>query len=144
MKRGKKSRFQTWAPYRVQCPCLQRQNQPRWILLNFPSVDMGTLSKMVRFSLYPCHWVAGSARILTKNQHSQFEKWHGQFFFRLCSTRRSPFLVAWHCMAGTTRCVELDGDRVDAGLEFCGILPPGESRRSLFASILLESFGATF
>ena len=39
---------------------------------------------------------------------------------------------------------ELDGDRVDAGLEFCGILPPGESRRSLFASILLESFGATF
>ena len=57
MKRGKKSRFQTWAPYRVQCPCLQCQNQPRWILPNFPSVDMGTLSKTVRFSLYPCHWV---------------------------------------------------------------------------------------
>ena len=50
-------RTTTWAPYRVQCPCLQCQNQPRWILLNFPSVDMGTLSKTVGFSLYPCHWV---------------------------------------------------------------------------------------
>ena len=50
-------RTTTWAPYRVQCPCLQCQNQPRWILLNFPSVDMGTLSKTVRFSLYPSHWV---------------------------------------------------------------------------------------
>ena len=50
-------RTTTWAPYRVQCPCLQCQNQPRWILLNFPSVDMGTLSKTVGFSLYPSHWV---------------------------------------------------------------------------------------
>ena len=50
-------RTTTWAPYRVQCPCLQCQNQPRWILPNFPSVDMGTLSKTVRFSLYPRHWV---------------------------------------------------------------------------------------
>ena len=50
-------RTTTWAPYRVQCPCLQSQNQPRWILSNFPSVDMGTLSKTVRFSLYPSHWV---------------------------------------------------------------------------------------
>ena len=30
----------------------------RWILLNFPSVDMGTLSKTVGFSLYPSNWVA--------------------------------------------------------------------------------------
>ena len=52
-------RTTTWAPYRVQCPCLQCQNQPCWILLNFPSVDMGTLSKTVRFSLYPSHWVHG-------------------------------------------------------------------------------------
>ena len=52
-------RTTTWAPYRVQCPCLQCQNQPRWILLNFPSVDMGTLSKTVGFSLYPSHWVKG-------------------------------------------------------------------------------------
>ena len=52
-------RTTTWAPYRVQCPCLQCQNQPRWILLNFPSVDMGTLSKTVGFSLYPSHWVTG-------------------------------------------------------------------------------------
>ena len=50
-------RTTTWAPYRVQCPCLQCQNQPRWILPNFPSVDMGTLSKTVGFSLYPGHWV---------------------------------------------------------------------------------------
>ena len=50
-------RTTTWAPYRVQCPCLQCQNQPRWILLNFPSVDMGTLSKTVGFSLYPSNWV---------------------------------------------------------------------------------------
>ena len=50
-------RTTTWAPYRVQCPCLQCQNQPRWIPPNFPSVDMGTLSKTVRFSLYPSHWV---------------------------------------------------------------------------------------
>ena len=50
-------RTTTWAPYRVQCPCLQCQNQPRWILPNFPSVDMGTLSKTVGFSLYPSHWV---------------------------------------------------------------------------------------
>ena len=28
-------RTTTWAPYRVQCPCLQCQNQPRWILPNF-------------------------------------------------------------------------------------------------------------
>ena len=52
-------RTTTWAPYRVQCPCLQCQNQPRWILLNFPSVDMGTLSKTVGFSLYPSNWVIG-------------------------------------------------------------------------------------
>ena len=54
---GGKSIFQTWAPYQVQCPCLQCQHQPRWILPNFPSVDMGTLSKTVRFSLYPSQWV---------------------------------------------------------------------------------------
>ena len=56
-KAEKAKRTTTWAPYRVQCPCLQCQNQPRWILLNFPSVDMGTLSKTVGFSLYPSHWV---------------------------------------------------------------------------------------
>ena len=52
-----KSRFRTWAPYRVQCPCLKCQHQLRWILLTFPSVNMGTLSKTVRFSLYPSQWV---------------------------------------------------------------------------------------
>ena len=57
-KAEKAKRTTTWAPYRVQCPCLQCQNQPRWILLNFPSVDMGTLSKTVGFSLYPSNWVA--------------------------------------------------------------------------------------
>ena len=57
-------RTTTWAPYRVQCPCLQCQNQPRWILLNFPSVDMGTLSKTVGFSLYPSNWV-GSLRVFS-------------------------------------------------------------------------------
>ena len=57
-------RTTTWAPYRVQCPCLQCQNQPRWILPNFPSVDMGTLSKTVRFSLYPRHWVLSAKNLL--------------------------------------------------------------------------------
>ena len=47
----------TWAPYRVQCPCLKCQHQLRWILLTFPSVNMGTLSKTVRFSLHPSQWV---------------------------------------------------------------------------------------
>ena len=38
-------------------PSLQCQHQPHWIPLNFPSVDMGTLSKTVRLSLYPSQWV---------------------------------------------------------------------------------------
>ena len=61
-------RTTTWAPYRVQCPCLQCQNQPRWILPNFPSVDMGTLSKTVGFSLYPCHWVLINNRLRPSQQ----------------------------------------------------------------------------
>ena len=61
-------RTTTWAPYRVQCPCLQCQNQPRWILLNFPSVDMGTLSKTVGFSLYPSHWVLPELQLQNLDQ----------------------------------------------------------------------------
>ena len=83
---GGKSRFQTWAPYRVQCPCLQCQHQPRWILLNFPSVDMGTLSKTLRFSLYPSQWV------------KLFPKRFGTL------TQNKPEIPrSWICQAGANR-----------------------------------------
>ena len=54
---GTKLRFQTWAAYRVRCPTLKSRHQLPWILLKIISVNMGTLSKTVRFSLYPSHWV---------------------------------------------------------------------------------------
>ena len=54
---GPKLRFQTWAAYWVRCPTLKSRHQLPWILLKIISVNMGTLSKTVRFSLYPSHWV---------------------------------------------------------------------------------------
>ena len=58
-EKGQKLQIWTWAPYRVQCPCLKSQHQLSWILLTFATAIMGTLSKTVRFPLYPSQWVAG-------------------------------------------------------------------------------------
>ena len=38
-------------------PCPSCENPAHWILLLL-LLDMGSLSKMVRFSLYPCLWVS--------------------------------------------------------------------------------------
>ena len=56
-EKGQKLQIWTWAPYRVQCPCLKSQHQLSWILLTFATAIMGTLSKTVRFPLYPSQWV---------------------------------------------------------------------------------------
>ena len=58
-EKGQKLQIWTWAPYRVQCPCLKSQHQLSWILLTFATAIMGTLSKTVRFPLYPSQWVWG-------------------------------------------------------------------------------------
>ena len=60
-EKGQKLQIWTWAPYRVQCPCLKSQHQLSWILLTFATAIMGTLSKTVRFPLYPSQWVSNLA-----------------------------------------------------------------------------------
>ena len=60
-EKGQKLQIWTWAPYRVQCPCLKSQHQLSWILLTFATAIMGTLSKTVRFPLYPSQWVMRSS-----------------------------------------------------------------------------------
>ena len=67
-EKGQKLQIWTWAPYRVQCPCLKSQHQLSWILLTFATAIMGTLSKTVRFPLYPSQWVIGEREVESKEK----------------------------------------------------------------------------
>ena len=73
-EKGQKLQIWTWAPYRVQCPCLKSQHQLSWILLTFATAIMGTLSKTVRFPLYPSQWVIIITNFLILHIGQQFAK----------------------------------------------------------------------
>ena len=57
MPAGKHLGFRVPMHFCIWVPCPSRETPAHWILLLL-LINMGSLSQMVRFSLYPCLWVS--------------------------------------------------------------------------------------